>query len=216
MAQRTIAHMYNRYEEAEKVVSDLEASGIPHSDISLVANADARGQSADPTASTGTTTGTGAGGGAGALLGTALGGGAGLLAGIGALAIPGVGPVVAAGWLVATLTGAGIGAVGGGLVGSLTGAGFSHEQAGVYAEHVRGGGSLVSVRVDEIDAARVEGIMAQRGAVNWDERRAALGSDWSGFDPNRPVGVNPAAATPVSATGSSGIDVPGADPLRRP
>jgi len=183
MAQRTIARMYDNYEDATAVVRDLEGSGVPHDNISLVANADAHGRS-----STASTTGDhssdapATGGGTGAVLGTLVGGGAGLLAGIGALAIPGVGPVVAAGWLVATLTGAGIGAVSGGLVGSLAGAGVNREEAQVYAEGVKRGGSLVTVRVDEAEAGRIEPIMAQRQAVDWQQRRASYGSDWRADD----------------------------------
>jgi hypothetical protein len=80
----------------------------------------------------------------GAGVGTAVGGAAGLLAGLGLLAIPGVGPVVAAGWLVATAVGAVAGAATGGLIGGLTGAGVSEDDAHVYAEGVRRGGSLVA------------------------------------------------------------------------
>ena len=215
MAQRTIAHMYDRYEDAEKVVTDLEGSGVPHDNISLVANADSRGQTAASSTTPGETHAANAGG-AGALLGTAVGGGLGLLAGIGALAIPGVGPVVAAGWLVATLTGAGIGAAGGGLVGSLTGAGFSQEQADVYAQHVHGGGSLVSVRVDDTDAAKVESVMAKYGAVDWQQRRSSYGSDWTGFDENRKPLPGTAAADPtIPASGADGAYAPGTDPGRR-
>jgi hypothetical protein len=181
--------MYDSYDEAKTVVHDLEAAGVPHSDISLVANADAHGRSSTtgPSAVTGggdhpldpaggDDTDAGAGGKRGAVLGSVLGGGAGLLAGIGALAIPGVGPVVAAGWLVATLTGAGVGAASGGLVGSLTGAGVSRDEAHVYAEGVKRGGSLVTVRVDESDASRVEAAMAQRGSSDWQQRRTAYGA----------------------------------------
>ncbi len=219
MAQRTIAHLYDRYEDAEKVVSDLEASGVPHGNISLVANADARGQT---TTSTASDTKAGTAGGTGALLGTAVGGGVGLLAGLGALAIPGVGPVVAAGWLVATLTGAGIGAAGGGLVGSLTGAGFSKEQADVYAQHVHGGGSLVSVRADEVDVPKVEDIMKRFSPVDWQQRRASYGSNWTGFDEtaarrpttSEPGGTTNVRAPNVDATTASTMD-PASDPSRR-
>jgi hypothetical protein len=120
-----------------------------------------------------------------------------------------VGPVVAAGWLVATLTGAGIGAASGGLIGALTGAGVSKEEAHVYAEGVRGGGSLVTVRVDEADAARAEDILGRHGPVDWQQRRASYGADWKGFDETRPVSADPLAP---------GADVPaagaGADPGR--
>jgi hypothetical protein len=179
MAQRTIARMYDSYEDARAVVQDLEQSGIRHSDVSLVANANAHGHYSGTHADE-KTTGTGAG--VGAVAGGVLGGGAGLLAGIGALAIPGVGPVVAAGWLIAALAGAGIGAASGGLVGSLTGAGLSRDEADVYSEGVKRGSSLVTVRAEETDAPRVEAILGKHGTTSWQERRAAYGSDWKGFD----------------------------------
>ena len=68
----------------------------------------------------------------------------GLLTGLGLMAIPGVGPVVAAGWLVATLAGAAAGGVTGGAVGALTEAGISKDEADVYAEGLRRGGAVVS------------------------------------------------------------------------
>ena len=76
---------------------------------------------------------------------------AGLLAGLGLLAIPGLGPVVAAGWLAATAVGAAAGAATGGVVGALTEAGVSREDADSYAEGVRRGGTLVSARVADAD-----------------------------------------------------------------
>jgi hypothetical protein len=225
MAQRTIARMYDSYEHAQTVVNELEAAGIPQSDISLVANEKARTASSTGTTAAGdrsTTTETGTG--TGAVLGTALGGGLGLLAGIGALAIPGVGPVVAAGWLVATLTGAGIGAAGGGLLGALTGAGLSHEEANVYAEGVRGGGSLVTVRTDDANAARIEEIMGRYNPVDWQQRRTAYGPEWTGFDETSHTRVR--AYRHDDASGGTTSDVPspgtgggsyapGTDPGRR-
>ncbi|WP_428484350.1 hypothetical protein [Rhodopila sp.] len=213
MAQRTIAHMYDDYQDAQTVVTNLEAAGIPHGDISLVANAEARGRSAGTS-----DTHTGTAGGTGAVLGTAVGGGVGLLAGIGALAIPGVGPVVAAGWLIATLTGAGIGAASGGLVGALTGAGVSSDEANVYAQGVKGGGSLVTVRVNDTDATRVEEVMGRQGPVDWQQRRASYGSDWSGFNPAAAGSAGDYSADAereVPGPGADGSYVPGTDPGRR-
>ena len=207
MAQRTIARMYDSYDEAKSVVLALEAGGVPHSEISLVANADAKGRSS-VTDATSADTHAGTGSGTGAVLGTLLGGGAGLLAGIGSLAIPGVGPVIAAGWLVATLTGAGVGAASGGLLGALTGAGVSNDEANVYAEGVKRGGSLVTVRADEADAPRIEGILAQHTTPDWQQRRTSYGNDWSGFKPG-PDSVG--ATSGLSGTGSTsvtGSDIP--------
>ncbi len=197
MAARTIARLYDSYDDASQVVSALETSGIPHSDISIVSN-DARHRPAD--AANRDHSGTGAA--TGASLGTILGGGAGLLAGIGALAIPGVGPVVAAGWLIATLTGAGVGAAAGGLIGGLTGAGVSEDEANVYGEGVRRGGTLVTVRTDDTQADRVQSIMQQHNPVDWQTRGAEYRqSGWNRFDPNAdPYG---ATGTVPTATGTA-------------
>src|SRR6186713_3756678 len=98
--------------------------------------------------------------GAGAGVGAAVGGTAGLLTGLGLMAIPGVGPVVAAGWLVAALTGAAAGGATGGIIGALSQqAGVSDEEANVYAEGLRRGGALVSAKVDDADVSRVQAIM---------------------------------------------------------
>lgn len=133
----TISRLYSSYAEAREAVSNLEGAGIKHSDISILASNADNWYSADRKAGTfpdgdldgkddrAEAAGTGAG------VGAAVGGAAGLLAGLGLLAIPGVGPVVAAGWLVATLTGAAAGSATGGIIGALTQAGVSKEDADV-------------------------------------------------------------------------------------
>ncbi|MBV8573545.1 MAG: hypothetical protein JOZ58_00695 [Acetobacteraceae bacterium] len=207
MATRTIARLYDTHEAAAEVVRELEGAGIPNADISLVTN-NRDNQYAAPAPSSVPNTAerteaeskAASGAGTGATTGAVLGGGAGLLAGLGMLAIPGVGPVVAAGWLVATLAGAGagaaVGAAAGGLVGSLTAAGVPEREAHVYAEGVRRGSSLVTVRTDEPSAARVEAIMARHQPVDWQTRdRDYRGAGWTGFDPDAP------AYTGVSALG---------------
>ena len=151
---RMIAHSYDTYDHAVRAVNALEAAGVPHDDISLVSG-DKDRQVATSVAGDGDGTATGTG----ASIGTLLGGGAGLLAGLGALAIPGVGPVVAAGWLIATLTGAGVGAAAGGLLGSLTGSGIDEADAKSYADHIGRGGTLVTVRASDEMAPQVEYIL---------------------------------------------------------
>ena len=97
---QTVTALYDTYDGAVAAVNELEASGIPHADISLVSNnVDNRYDKDHPT-NAAADAGTGAG------IGAAVGGVGGLLTGLGLLAIPGVGPVVAAGWLVATAVGA--------------------------------------------------------------------------------------------------------------
>lgn len=212
MAQRTITRAYDSYADARSVVTALEDAGIPHSDISLIGNE-------TKTAGT-TTTGTTAhdektedaeqGAGTGASIGTILGGGVGLLAGIGSLAIPGVGPVIAAGWLIATLTGAGVGAAvgggAGGLVGLLTGAGVSDEDAHVYAETVRRGGNLVSVRADDSQAALVESVLDRHTAIDTTTRRSEYqAGGWTKHD----EAAQPwTPSTTTSTTGVSGTSLP--------
>jgi hypothetical protein len=189
----TISRLYDKYADAQAAVRALEAAGVPHSDISIVANnsdswfspdkkVDRDGDGVDDRAE-------GAGKGAG--IGAGLGGAAGLLAGLGLLAIPGLGPVVAAGWLASTALGAAAGAATGGVVGALTQAGISKEDAPIYAEGVRRGGTLVSARVPDVDRNRLEAVL-NKSAVNLRERIASWQkSGWTTFDPsNMPYGAD--------------------------
>lgn len=180
---QTLTGLFDTYEDASRAVSSLEGLGVPHGDVSIVSNnAHDRWSSNDDRVTDSSTAA-----GTGATAGTVLGGGAGLLAGLGLLAIPGVGPVVAAGWLVATLTGAGVGAAAGGLLGGLTGAGVSHEDAHVYAEGVRRGGTLVTARVADDKAASARSVL-QQGAVDPAQRRTAYqAGGWKGYDADAPA-----------------------------
>lgn len=186
---QTLTRLYESYEDAARVVRDLEAARIPHGDISLIANnADNRyvvrtAEDEDDAAE---------GASAGASVGGVVGGGAGLLAGLGIMAIPGVGPVVAAGWLIATLvgaaTGATVGAAAGGLIGALTDSGVSEEHAHVYAEGVRRGGALVTVRVDDSKVSLAEGILDRYEPIDPAIRGSHYRTTgWTAFDPKLPA-----------------------------
>lgn len=190
----TITRLFDDHAQATQAVNDLEINGIPHNRISLVANNEGDRYSSAAPAPTGTSdaldapTSTETTAGTGATIGTVLGGGAGVLAGLGMLAIPGVGPIVAAGWLVALLTGAGVGAAGGGLLGGLLGAGVNEAEAHVYTEGVRRGGTLVSVQAEEAEAMRVEQVLAKYAPVDVTTRGEEYRSaGWTRFDESAPA-----------------------------
>ena len=101
----------------------------------------------------------------GVTAGAAVGGTLGLLAGIGALAIPGLGPFIAAGPIMATLAGLGSGGVVGGVVGALVGAGIPEYEAKRYEGRVKTGGVLVSIHADNSDwVSKAKAILKETGA----------------------------------------------------
>jgi hypothetical protein len=175
----TITRLYDSYDDAKAAVRQLNGSGIPDSDISLVGNnadniVDRDRDGADDRVE---------GASAGAGIGAAVGGTAGLLAGLGLIAIPGIGPVVAAGYLASTALGAVAGGATGGLIGALTQAGASEDEAHAYAEGVRRGGFLVTARVPDARRAELEAKLS--GAVNIGERAQAYrAAGWQRFDPS--------------------------------
>jgi hypothetical protein len=184
----TISRLYNSYGDARAAVRQLELAGVADTHISIIAsNADNwynNGKDTFPDRDLNGKDDRAEATGTGAAIGAAAGGAVGLLTGLGLMAIPGVGPVVAAGWLVATLAGATAGGVAGGAVGTLTEAGVSKDEADVYAEGLRRGGAVVSARVADNDAARLQAIM-DNSAVRVAERAVAYRkSGWKTFDPN--------------------------------
>jgi uncharacterized membrane protein len=191
----TVAGTFDDRAAAQLAIERLRAAGIPAADISLIvqereaptasedAAAGVRGGAAvssrvDPSRPdvepeqveedevevvtsedySATATGTATGG----LIG-AIGG---LLVGLGTLALPGMGPIVAAGPLAAALGGAAIGAATGGLIGALVDAGVPEEFATTYATHVERGRALVTVRTDAASAPQVRDILAHAGALH--------------------------------------------------
>lgn len=186
----TISRLYDSYTEASAAVANLEAAGVPHGDISILASNADNWYAADrksrtfPDRDLDGKDDRAEAAGAGAGVGATVGGAAGLLTGLGLIAIPGVGPVVAAGWLVATLTGAVAGGATGGIIGALTQAGVGKEEADVYAEALRRGGAVVSARVADAEASRLQAIM-DRSSVKLADRTAAYRTaGWRSFDPS--------------------------------
>lgn len=189
---KTVIGLFDDFGPAQAALEALVAHDFDRDDISIAAN-DASGQYAAGSAAGEVAhgedrrhareAGAKSGAGAGAVVGTGIGGTVGLLAGLGLILIPGIGPIIAAGPLVATLTGAGVGAAAGaavgGLVGALTRIGVPEHEAHVYAESVRRGGTLLTVRAEDAQAEEAAKILSAYGAVDVDDRRAYL--EESGF-----------------------------------
>ncbi len=186
----TICRLYDSYSDANRVVLMLEAAGLPASETSVISNNSDTWYSAPKNAGVVPVRKDGTGSdadskGEGAIIGAAIGATAAIAASlITMLAIPGVGAVVGAGWLAALLGSMAIGGVAGGLLGALTNAGISEEDAQVFVEGVRRGGTLVAARVSQAEVPRIEAMM-NRSAVILEERRELYRkSGWQCFDPN--------------------------------
>jgi hypothetical protein len=155
--------IYASAERAETAVDSLIAAGYPSSAISVLlpdsGSTKDFAHHKDTKAPEGTT--------AGVTTGGVIGGTLGVLAGIGALAIPGVGPLIAAGPIMAGLAGLGVGGAVGGLVGALVGMGIPEYEAKRYEGHVKGGGTLLSVHCDTSEqVSRAKDLLRGTGATD--------------------------------------------------
>lgn len=163
---KTIIAMYDDFSTAQDALEDLIEAGFNRSDISIVAN-NASGEYVTTTDMDTEEDAVTAGEGAG--FGAVVGG----LIGLGAMLIPGIGPVIAAGPLAALL-GAGVGAAAGAATGGITAAlvktGVSEDEAGYYAEGIRRGGALISVSVPDEQADRASEILDRHNPADIDER----------------------------------------------
>lgn len=180
---------------AEAAVDHLTARGFTNSAISVLlpddestrAFAHEKSTKAPEGAATGVTTG------------GVVGGTIGLLAGIGTLAIPGVGPLIAAGPIMAALAGLGVGGAVGGIVGALVGMGIPEYEAKRYEGAVKGGGTLLSVHCDtseQVDVAKTS--LKETGAKDVSSTSEAASKDTAGgretFGNISPPSVVPARA----------------------
>lgn len=176
MNENIVSAVFDSHSEAETAVRELRQAGARDSALSVIARkgdddgdyGDVDTQDADDKAG-------------GALKGALMGGGAGALLGIAALAIPGVGPLVAAGAIAssaipgAAAIGAGAGALAGGLTGLLTEHGVSEEDAGYYEGRIHDGGVFVSVDTAAagISAATAQDILSRFGGHNASRAKSA-------------------------------------------
>lgn len=147
--------------QAEQIVRQLQGQGFATSEISVLmpdtAGTHDIGHVKATKAPEGATTGAATGGVTGGVLG--------LLAGVGALAIPGLGPFIAAGPIMAALSGAAVGATTGGVVGGLVGLGIPEIEAKRYDEKLKKGNYLIAVHADESDDVdRAKHIFKNAGA----------------------------------------------------
>jgi len=152
---QTVVGIFDGQNDAEKALNGLKDAGFTPDQVSVVAKDTRETQSMVEGSSMGGAETSGIG--TGALLGGIFGGAAGWLVGIGALAIPGIGPIVAAGALATTLGGAAVGAAAGGLIGALVGAGIPEEDARTYETHVKEGRILITAHAataEQTQAAR--------------------------------------------------------------
>ena len=139
--------IYSTREAAERAADAIVNAGFSSADISVLLPENLGNRSIGTEKSTKAPEGATAGGTTGAVLGGALG----MLAGIGALAIPGVGPLIAAGPIMATLAGAGVGGAIGGITGALVGLGIPEYEAKRYEGRIQKGGILLSVHCPSSD-----------------------------------------------------------------
>ena len=182
MANKAVFGLYSTRRQVENAVDELKAQGFRNADVSVLFSenvgtkdfAHEKGTKAPEGLATGATSG--------AVVGGALG----WLAGIGALAIPGVGPLIAAGPIVGALTGVGVGGTVGGIAGGLIGVGIPEYEAKRYEGRIREGNILLSVHVDDSDwAKKAERILKETGANEVSSASEAKG-DYANADKPMP------------------------------
>lgn len=163
---RTVVGVFDDRAALGKAYGALVDAGIPSDDVSVITQGEA---AAPPVSAADTKAGTGTA--VGAAAGAVLGG----IAGLAALAIPGFGPLIAAGPIVAALSGATTGGAMGALAGSFAGLGVPNEHALKYEEAVRSGGTFISVKThDEAAAKRAGAVLEAHGAQRVSSYQPAL------------------------------------------
>ena len=182
MANKAVFGLYSTRRQVENAVDELKAQGFRNADVSVLFSenvgtkdfAHEKGTKAPEGVATGATSG--------AVVGGALG----WLAGIGALAIPGVGPLIAAGPIIGALTGVGVGGTVGGIAGGLIGLGIPEYEAKRYEGRIKSGNILLSVHVDDSAwAKKAESILKDTGADEVSSTSEAKG-DYANADTPMP------------------------------
>jgi hypothetical protein len=162
-SKKAVVALVNSRSDADNIVSALQGAGFSKNDISALFPDKAGTRDFAVEKNTKAPEGAAAGAGAGG----AIGGTVGLLAGIGALAIPGLGPFIAAGPLMAALSGAAAGAALGGLTGALVGMGIPELEAKVYEGKISSGQILLAVHIEDAEQrARAKSVLENAGATD--------------------------------------------------
>jgi hypothetical protein len=163
-------------------VDELRAAGFRNTDVSVLVAENAGNKDLAHAKATKAPEGATTGGVTGAILGGALG----WLAGVGTLAIPGLGPFIAAGPIIAMLSGVGVGSTVGGIAGALIGAGIPEYEAKRFEGRIRKGGILLSVHCDDRDwASNAKEILERTGAEDISSTSEAK-ADFAATDKPRP------------------------------
>ena len=161
MSKTSVFCITNSRIQADQIVEGLRSEGFSNNDISALFPDKATSRDFAHEKHTKAPEGAAAGAGSGGLLGGALG----WLVGVGTLAIPGVGPLIAAGPIVAALSGAAVGATVGGIAGALIGMGIPEYEAKRYEGKLKEGNILISVHSENsAETSRAEAIFKQAGA----------------------------------------------------
>lgn len=182
MANKAVFGLYSTRRQVENAVDELKAQGFRNTDISVLLPENVGTKDFAHEKATKAPEGVATGATSGAVIGGTLG----WLAGIGALAIPGVGPLIAAGPIIAALTGVGVGGAVGGVTGGLVGLGIPEYEAKRYEGRIRSGSILLSVHADDsrwIDKG--EQILKNTGAQDISSTSEAKG-DYANADKPMP------------------------------
>ena len=159
--KKAVVGLVKSQSQAESIVNDLRSAGFSTGDVSALFPDKSTTRDFAHEKNTKAPEGAATGAGTGGLLGGTLG----WLAGIGTLAIPGVGPLIAAGPILAALSGAAVGATVGGITGGLVGLGVPELEAKQYEGKIRDGNILISVHTDDSDELkRAKDILTRAGA----------------------------------------------------
>jgi stress response protein YsnF len=182
---KVVTALYDSFDTAQKTVDALISAGFARERISMVANDASRTYSAHLEGYE--TTPDDVKGGEGARFGAI----AGALIGLGALLIPGIGPVVAGGPLIAALVGGGVGAVAGGVTGGITASlvklGVDEDNAEFYAEGIKRGGAFVAVETSDEQADEAVDVLENYNPADINTRISEWReTGWTGFNPDVP------------------------------